>query len=72
MPDGNLVAVLRCSKDGSERFGFGKAKMGGETGLLKEFDWEGNTIFQYFDPMMHHDFLKRPNGNCVYFGWEKI
>jgi hypothetical protein len=72
MPDGNLIAVLRCSKDGSQRFDFGKAKMGGETGLLMEFDWEGNIVFQYFDPMMHHDFLKRTNGNYVYLGREKI
>jgi Arylsulfotransferase (ASST) len=72
MPDGNLVAALRCSKGGTERVGFGKDKMGGETGLLMELDWEGNIVFEYFDPMMHHDFMKRPNGNYVYIWWETI
>lgn len=72
MPDGHLVVVLRCSKPSPKRPGFGDYRMGGATGMLMELDWESNIVFQYFDPNMHHDFRKLPNGNYIYVGWERV
>jgi hypothetical protein len=46
--------------------------MGGAAGYLFELDWEGNIVFQYHDPYMHHDFDKLPNGNYIYIHWEKV
>jgi hypothetical protein len=46
--------------------------MGGASGILMELDWEGNILFEHFDPGMHHDFRKLPNGNYLYIGWEVI
>lgn len=72
MPNGNLVAVQRCSKPTPNRPGFDKYHMGGATGMLMEFDWDGNLVFQHFDPNMHHDFRKLSNGNYMYIGWETV
>ena len=47
-----------------------KYRMGGAAGYLFELDWEGNIVFQYHDPYMHHDFDKLPNGNYIYIHWE--
>ena len=72
MPDGNLVATMRCSKPTPKRPGFDKYHMGGVTGMLMEFDWQGTVLFQHFDPNMHHDFRKLPNGNYIYIGWDVV
>lgn len=72
MPDGNLVTALRCSKPTPDRPGYVKYHMGGATGMLMEFDWYGNLLFQHFDPNMHHDFRKLPNGNYIYVCWEVV
>ena len=72
MPDGHLAATMRCSKPTPDRPGFDRYHMGGTTGMLMELDWDSNPLFRHFDPCMHHDFRKLPNGNYIYIGWEKI
>lgn len=72
MPDGHLVAVMRCSKPTPDRPGYDKYHMGGATGMMMEFDWDGTLLFQHFDPLMHHDFRKLPNGNYIYICWEVV
>jgi hypothetical protein len=37
-----------------------------------ELDWDGNILFEHFDPAMHHDFRKLPNGNYIYINWEVV
>lgn len=49
-----------------------KYPMGGGAGYLFELDWEGNIVFEYHDPSMHHDFDKLPNGNYIFIRWEKV
>ncbi|MFC1892407.1 aryl-sulfate sulfotransferase, partial [Thermodesulfobacteriota bacterium] len=71
-PDGNLVVMLKCTRPVEGRPGQGDYKMGGATGMLMELDWEGNILFEYFDPAMHHDYRKLDNGNYIYVGWEKV
>jgi hypothetical protein len=72
MPDGHLVAALRCSKPTPGRPGYENYHMGGASGLLIELDWDSKIVFEHFDPNMHHDFRKLPNGNYIYIGWEKV
>ncbi|MBN2059474.1 MAG: aryl-sulfate sulfotransferase [Deltaproteobacteria bacterium] len=71
-PDGNLVVMLRCTRAVEGRPSYGEYPMGGATGMLMELDWDGNILFEYFDPAMHHDFRKLDNGNYIYVGWEKV
>ncbi|MBW1803526.1 MAG: aryl-sulfate sulfotransferase [Deltaproteobacteria bacterium] len=70
LPDGNMLALLRwTSSDGPDAGGY---KMGGGAGLLAEYDWDGNVVFEYYDPFSHHDVSKLDNGNYIYVGWEKV
>ena len=47
---------------------------GGRGGLIQEFDWEGNLIweFEYSSNthLQHHDVEKLPNGNVLVIAWE--
>ena len=72
MPDGHLVVVQRCSKPSPRRPGYDEFHMGGATGMMMELDWDSRVLFQHFDPNMHHDFRKLPNGNYVYVRWEEV
>lgn len=44
---------------------------GGYTHLL-ELDWEGNVLWQYHNPTMHHDFARLPNGNILIPVWVEL
>ena len=39
--------------------------LGGSSSGLIELDWEGNVVWRYDDPMIHHDFARMENGNTV-------
>jgi hypothetical protein len=71
-PEGTLVANLRCAKPAPDRPGYDHYHMGGASGIIMELDWDSNILFEHFDPNMHHDFQKLPNGNYIYVGWEKV
>jgi hypothetical protein len=47
---------------------------GGEGGLIQEFNWEGDLIweFEYSSDqyLQHHDIEKLPNGNVLIIAWE--
>ncbi len=45
---------------------------GGKGGLLREYDWDGNIIWEHHDDNQHHDFQRLKNGNTLYIGWEKM
>ncbi|HDN58872.1 MAG TPA: aryl sulfotransferase [Candidatus Marinimicrobia bacterium] len=73
LPNGHLLVAGRCAKlDPPDRPGYGKYGMGGSSGWLFELDWDGNIVFSHWDPGMHHDFDKLPNGNYIYVAWEKV
>jgi len=40
-------------------------------GELLEIDWDGNVVWKYEDPYMHHDFHRLPNGNTMILRWVK-
>ncbi len=63
LENGNLIISGRTDK--------GPATFGGRGGMITEYDWEGNAVWQYEEPTMHHDFTRMPNGNTMVLGWER-
>jgi len=61
---GNLV--LRCTT-GKETWGFG-----GASGAVIEMDWDGNVVWQFEHPTLHHDHCRLRNGNTLMLGWEVL
>lgn len=64
LPNGNLL-YAGMHPDGQLEFG-------GRGGELLELDWDGNVIWKYEDPYMHHDFHRLPNGNTMTLRWVPI
>lgn len=62
LPNGNLLAALRTEE--------GPKGLAAKGGLMREFDWEGKTVWEYVDHTQHHDFRRCANGNTAYLGWE--
>jgi len=66
LEDGNL---LRTALVSNSTFGGG-----GSGGLIQEFDWEGNQVweFEYSTDQFyqHHDIERLPNGNTLIIAWE--
>ena len=60
--NGNLLYAGRTDK--------GPLKGGGTGGIVMEVDWEGNTLWEYEEPSLHHDFSRMANGNTMVLGWE--
>jgi hypothetical protein len=52
------------------------SQAGGRGGLIREYDWEGNLIWQYkcatYHTLQHHDFKILPNGNLLLIVYEFI
>lgn len=57
LPNGNL---LYAAKTFELDLGFG-----GLGGLIVEYDWDGNVVWEHRDPFLHHDFERLPNGNTL-------
>ena len=45
---------------------------GGKGGLLREYNWDGDILWEYNDDNQHHDFRRLKNGNTLYIGWEQM
>lgn len=50
----------------------GAEKIGGSAGALIELDWDSNVVWLHRDPLMHHDYVRLPNGNYLYIAWDKL
>lgn len=68
LPNGNLLRAASV-KDQQP------VKIGGAGGLLQEFDWDGNVVWEYKmlsdNEIQHHTFDRMPNGNTLILGWER-
>ena len=62
--NGNLLIAGRTNK--------GPVTIGGRSGIIMEYGWEGNVVWEYEDPTLHHDFCRIPNGNTMVLGWELV
>ncbi len=54
---------------------FGQYNGAGSGGIIEEFDWEGNLIWQFDvstqDFQQHHDIEPLPNSNILFIAWER-
>jgi len=64
LPNGNLLWMGRGPGAIEE--------LGGNATELVEVDWDGNEVWKYEDPYMHHDFVHLDNGNLVILMYEKV
>lgn len=64
--NGNLVVEMIKPADLLKNPG------GGGTGILQELDWRGNVVWQYENPMLHHDFDVLPEGGVAALVWEQV
>ncbi len=62
LPNGNLLCAAKIPEAHLADFD-------GATGKLLEIDWNGNVVWQYEDPYMHHDFCRLPNGDTILLRW---
>ena len=46
--------------------------IGGSSRSLVELDWESNIVWEYRDPMIHHDFVRLENGNTLVLAFEHL
>lgn len=46
--------------------------MQGKGGRMREYDWDGNLVWEHHDPGQHHDARRLANGNTMYLGWERL
>jgi hypothetical protein len=50
----------------------GPQHMGGRGGLLREYAWNGDAVWEHHHVGQHHDFRRLPNGNTIFLGWEVV
>jgi hypothetical protein len=50
----------------------GPSPGGGKGGLMREYDWDGNVVWEHQDDAQHHDVRRLANGNTIYIGWEPM
>lgn len=65
LPNGNLLYV------GKVETGL-LADLEGTGGILLEVDWDGNEIWRYEDPYLHHAFYRMQNGNTLVLKWVEV
>jgi hypothetical protein len=64
LDDGRLLCRARPSGGATEAGIPGSA--------LIELDWDGNVVWAYRDPMLHHDFVRLPSGNTLVVRFEEV
>ncbi len=45
---------------------------GGKGGLIREYDWNGEVVWEHRDPDQHHDARRLANGNTLFLGWKEM
>jgi len=64
LPSGNLFVNERCEQpEGVVLTG---------SGLMREYDWQGNIVHELLDPWQHHDARRLANGNTVYLAFTPL
>ena len=47
----------------------GPKVVSGKSGRMREYDWDGNLVWEHIDDHQHHDARRLENGNAVYIAW---
>ena len=61
LPNGNFFV--------SERMSEGPPLGPGKGGRLREYDWDGNVVWEHVDIDQHHDSRRLANGGTAYIAW---
>jgi hypothetical protein len=64
LPNGNLFANERCEEPAGVALT--------SSGVMREYDWAGNVVFEHIDPWQHHDARRLANGNTVYLAFTDL
>ena len=67
LPYGTLLARTAPAEDAG-----GAERIGGSSAALVELDWDGNVVWSYRNPLLHHDYQRLPNGNTLTLEFERI
>jgi len=67
LPYGNLLIRTAPPADAG-----GAEKIGGSSTAILELDWDGNVVWEYRNPMVHHDYERLPNGNTLVLLFENL
>ncbi len=46
--------------------------LGANATFIREIDWRGDVVWEYRDPLIHHDFWRLENGNTVLVRWRDM
>lgn len=65
LPNGNLLYAGKVETGPL-------ADLEGAGGILLEVDWDGNEIWRYEDPYLHHAFYRMQNGNTLVLKWVEV
>lgn len=76
LDNGHLLRGYRPTVDyNGDPVGSG-VSIGGQSGGVQEYDWDGNLVWHYINKtdtsVHHHTFTRKPNGNTLVLLWEKI
>lgn len=64
LPSGNMLSAVRTPD--------GPKGLPAKGGLMQEWDWDGNLLWEFKDDLQHHDFQRCKNGNTLYLRWELL
>ena len=67
LPYGNLLIRTAPAEDAG-----GAEKIGGSSAAILELDWDGNIVWEYRNPLVHHDYERLPNGNTLTLQFELL
>jgi hypothetical protein len=67
LESGNLLLCTLPPKEAG-----GLEQLGGSQGALIELDWQGETVWEYRNPALHHDHLRLENGDTLILTWRKL
>jgi outer membrane protein assembly factor BamB len=84
--DGNEVHRWQLGKGGTnpchltdngnlfiaEESGDGPPLFAGKCGMMREYDWDGNVVWEHRDDNQHHDARRLDNGNTLYIAWQEL
>jgi outer membrane protein assembly factor BamB len=63
-PNGNLFVIERITE--------GPKVVSGKSGRMREYDWDGNVVWEHIDDHQHHDARRLENGHAVYIAWHEF
>lgn len=64
LPNGNLLLRSGAALEGQG--------MGGSAKSILELDWDGNVVWEFKNPLLHHDFHRTESGSTIALVWNKL